>query len=62
MQFLRTSSTDIVEKQNLPYNSFLKWFRQTYSDQNLTIAAIKFSEASFSKVWDNPEDTEYNNL
>jgi hypothetical protein len=56
------SSTDIVEKQNLPYNSFLKWFRQTYSDQNLTIAAIKFSEASFSKVWDNPEDTEYNNL
>ena len=35
---------------------------QTDSDQNLTIAATKVSEASFSKVWDNPEDAEYDNL
>jgi hypothetical protein len=36
--------------------------RQTDSDQNLSIAATKLSEASFSKVWDNPEDAEYDNL
>ena len=36
--------------------------RQTDSDQNIAIAATKLSEASFSKVWDNPEDAEYDNL
>jgi hypothetical protein len=36
--------------------------RQTDSDQNLALAATKLSEASFSKVWDNPEDAEYDNL
>ena len=36
--------------------------RQTDSDQHLVMAATKLSEASFSKVWDNPEDTEYDNL
>ena len=36
--------------------------RQTDSDQHLVMAATKLSEASFSKVWDNPEDAEYDNL
>jgi regulatory protein YycI of two-component signal transduction system YycFG len=36
--------------------------RQTVSDYNLVMAATKISEASFSKVWDNPEDAEYDNL
>ena len=36
--------------------------QQTDSEHNLTIAATKLSEASFSKVWDNPEDAEYDNL
>ena len=36
--------------------------RQTDSTPTLTIAATKVSEASFSKVWDNPEDAEYDNL
>lgn len=56
------SSPDIVEEQNLPYNSFLKWYRQNNSAQNLTVAATKLSEVSFSKAWHNPEDAEYNNL
>ncbi len=56
------SNTDIVEDQNLSYNSFLKWYRQNHSDQNLTIATAKVSEASFSKVWDNPEDAKYDDL
>lgn len=56
------SSTDIVEEKIYSYNYFLKWYCQTYSNQNLTIAATKVSEASFSKVWDNPEDSKYNEL
>jgi hypothetical protein len=36
--------------------------RQNSSDRNLALAATKLSEVSFSKVWDNPEDAEYDNL
>ncbi len=31
-------------------------------DENLTFAATKLSESAFSKIWDNPEDAEYDNL
>lgn len=44
------SNTDIAEDKNLSYHSFLKWYWQNHSDQNLTIATTKVSEASFSKV------------
>jgi hypothetical protein len=33
-----------------------------FADANLTLAASKLSEATFSKVWDNPEDASYDNL
>jgi peptide subunit release factor 1 (eRF1) len=36
--------------------------RQTDSDHDLSFIATKLSEASFSKIWDNPEDAEYDNL
>jgi len=36
--------------------------RQANSTPNLTTAAAKLSEASFAKVWNNPEDAEYDNL
>ena len=55
----KLSSEKIVEVED--FIDFL-YQRQTDSDQNLTIAATKVSEASFSKVWDNPEDAEYDNL
>jgi hypothetical protein len=32
------------------------------SDTTLTLAASKLSEAAFSKIWDNPEDAEYDKL
>ena len=55
----KLSSEKIIEVED--FIDFL-YQRQTDSDQNLTIAATKVSEASFSKVWDNPEDAEYDNL
>jgi hypothetical protein len=36
--------------------------RQKDSDDNLAVDSSKVSEASFSKVWDNPEDAKYNEL
>ena len=53
------SSDKITEVED--FIDFL-YQRQTNSEQNLIMAATKLSEASFSKVWDNPEDAEYDNL
>jgi hypothetical protein len=36
--------------------------RETEIDHNLVLSATKLSEASFSKIWNNPEDAEYDNL
>ena len=33
-----------------------------FADANLTLAASKLSEAAFAKIWDNPEDAEYDKL
>lgn len=53
------SSDKIIEVEE--FIDFL-YQRQTNSEQNLVMNAAKLSEASFSKVWDNPEDAEYDNL
>jgi len=36
--------------------------RQRDSSQDLVLAATKLSEASFAKIWDNPEDAAYDDL
>jgi len=36
--------------------------RQRDSSHDLVLAATKLSEASFAKIWDNPEDAAYDNL
>ena len=41
---------------------FIDFLRQTSEDRQLRQAAAKLSEDSFSKVWDNPEDAEYDRL
>jgi len=53
------SSEKIVEVED--FIDFL-YQRQNDSDHNLTITAAQLSEASFSKVWDNSEDAEYDDL
>ncbi len=41
---------------------FIDFLRQTSDDRQLRLAASKLSEDAFSKVWDNPEDAEYDRL
>jgi len=41
---------------------FIDFLRQTSEDRQLRLAAAKLSEDAFSKVWDNPEDAEYDSL
>jgi hypothetical protein len=53
------SSDKITEVED--FIDFL-YQRQTNSDQHLTMSATKLSEASFSEIWENPEDAEYDNL
>lgn len=55
----KLSSDKIIEVED--FIDFL-YKRQTDAEQNLTIPTTRISEASFSKVWDNPEAVEYDNL
>lgn len=41
---------------------FVEFLRHRDDDIHLTAAATKLSEKSFQKVWDNPDDAEYDNL
>jgi hypothetical protein len=55
----KLSSTRIVEIED--FIDFLSQ-RDEGANVNLTVTASKLSEASFSKVWDNPEDAAYDDL
>jgi hypothetical protein len=41
---------------------FIDFLGQISVDRQLRLAAAKLSEDAFSKVWDNPEDAEYDRL
>jgi hypothetical protein len=41
---------------------FVDFLRQRSEDQILTKAAAKLSENAFQKVWNNPEDDDYDRL
>ena len=41
---------------------FVDFLCQRDQDRRLTQAATKLSEASFQKVWDNPDDADYDQL
>lgn len=41
---------------------FIEFLRHRDEDTLLSAAATKLSEKSFHKVWDNPDDAEYDNL
>ena len=41
---------------------FVEFLRHRDGDTLLTAAAAKLSEKSFQKVWDNPDDAEYDHL
>ena len=41
---------------------FVDFLRQREDDRRLVRSAAKLSEAAFQKVWDNPDDAEYDQL
>jgi 16S rRNA G527 N7-methylase RsmG len=41
---------------------FIDSLGQQNTEQQLTFISTKLSESVFAKIWDNPEDTDYDNL
>ena len=41
---------------------FVDFLRQRQADRKLADAAAQLSEPAFAKVWDNPDDAEYDQL
>ena len=41
---------------------FVDFLRQRDEEQQLTRAASQLSEAAFAKVWENPDDADYDRL
>jgi hypothetical protein len=63
------SSDDLLEKiRSLPpdrlaeVEDFVDFLRQRGDDGAISLAARKVSEDAFRKVWDNPEDADYDRL
>lgn len=59
----------ILEKiRQLPLNKvievedFIDFLTQRVTDHDLTMAATKMTEPVFQKIWDNPNDAEYDHL
>ena len=60
---------DLIEKIRLlppdklvEIQDFVEFLSQRDRDTQLLRAGNKLSEEAFNKVWDNPEDAEYDNL
>lgn len=41
---------------------FIDSLSQDSTEQQLTLISTKLSESVFGKIWDNPEDADYDNL
>lgn len=69
MSVAQNSETKLMEKiRSLPpekitvLEDFIDFLLTRSEDRLLVYAASKLSEAAFSKIWDNPEDAEYDEL
>ena len=49
-------------KQIQQVEKFIDSLSQENSDRQLTFSSTKLSESAFNKIWDNPEDADYDNL
>jgi hypothetical protein len=63
------SSDDLLEKirslspeRLAEVEDFVDFLRQRSDDSTLSFAAMKLSEDAFRKVWDNPDDADYDRL
>ena len=69
MNLVNNSETTLIEKnRSLPpdkftiLEDFLDVLLTRSEDTLLTYSATQLSEAAFAKIWDNPEDAEYDEL
>ena len=68
MSITQNPETKLMEKiRSLPPDKIMVLedfldFLLTRSEENLVYTATKLSEAAFAKIWDNPEDAEYDEL
>ncbi|WP_448533792.1 DUF2281 domain-containing protein [Parathermosynechococcus lividus] len=69
MQSLSKQEQDLIEKiRQLPpqrvgeVEDFIDFLSQRYRDEPTKKAFVQLSEAAFAKVWDNSEDSAYDNL
>lgn len=65
----RNHISELIDKlETLPperiaeIEDFIDFIKQRNQDQQLTQAATKTAEQSFTKVWDNPDDAVYDAL
>jgi hypothetical protein len=49
-------------KQIQQVEKFIDSLSQENTDKQLTLVSTKLSESAFNKIWDNPEDADYDNL
>ena len=49
-------------KQIQQVEKFIDSLSQENTDRQLTLSSTKLSESAFNKIWDNPEDADYDNL
>ncbi len=52
----------LVPEQIFIVENFIDFLSQQRKDVNLTLAATKLSEPALQKIWDNPDDAEYDQL
>jgi 16S rRNA G527 N7-methylase RsmG len=52
----------LVPEQVVLVERFIDSLSQQNEEYNLTLAATKLSEAVLQKIWDNPDDAEYDKL
>lgn len=52
----------LVPEQIFLVENFIDSLYQQREDINLTLAATKLSEPALQKIWDNPDDAEYDQL
>lgn len=65
---MRTEESLLDKIRNLPdervaeVEDFVDFLRQRNEEHCLTHAASRLSESAFQKIWDNPEDADYDRL
>ncbi len=55
------SPNDLTDVKKLILDLELQYYTQN-NDQKLTLASTQLSETILAKIWDNPEDADYDNL